>query len=59
MAKSKYKVLRPHIGDKEYSVGEIREAEESAVAHLEGKVLKKMSKSASNKAAQKPQNKAG
>lgn len=29
-----YKVLRQHIGDKEYQAGETREAEQSSVAHL-------------------------
>lgn len=30
----KYLVKRPHIGDRAYSVGEIREADAQSIAHL-------------------------
>jgi hypothetical protein len=31
---AKFKVKRPHIGDREYQVGDVREANERVVAHL-------------------------
>ncbi|WP_276716887.1 hypothetical protein [Pseudooceanicola nitratireducens] len=31
---AKFKVKRPHIGDREYQVGDVREANSQVVAHL-------------------------
>ena len=39
MAVKNFKVRRYHIGDKEYFVGDIREADEHVVAHLIPSVL--------------------
>ena len=35
----KYKVIREHLGDKQYSVGDIREVDPNRVVHLIGKCL--------------------
>ena len=34
MAEKEYKVARPHIGDKDYAVGDTRTANPAEVAHL-------------------------
>ena len=58
----KYRVTRHHIGDKDYSPGDTREAEPAVVAHLvERGVLVPANKAdapAKNKADPKPANKA-
>ncbi|SDP92466.1 hypothetical protein SAMN05428967_4466 [Phyllobacterium sp. YR620] len=51
----KFKVLRHHIGDQVYNVGDIREARESDVKHLIGKSLEPLNGSKSEPA---PKNKA-
>ena len=51
----KFKVLRHHIGDQVYNVGDTREAQESDVRHLIGKSLKPLDGSKSEGA---PKNKA-
>ncbi|MHB2265030.1 hypothetical protein [Aliihoeflea sp. PC F10.4] len=69
----KYDVLRPHIGDKSYKPGDIREAKEGDVEHLVKKGVlaaagakaaktapqKKVGPKPANKADQSAQNKAG
>lgn len=58
----KFKVIREHLGDRFYQVGETREAQRADVAHLIGKSLEapgKAAKTALNKAARPPINKAG
>ena len=50
----KFKVLRHHIGDKEYFPGDTRDATENDVKHLIGKTLVR----ADQKDEPKPQNKA-
>lgn len=55
----KFKVIRAHEGDKSYSVGDTREANETDVRHLIGKCLEKMAEPMKNKAAKTAQNKAG
>lgn len=59
----KFKVLRPHIGDRMYASGETREAEAADVAHLVARgVLQapkgKAEPKAENKAEPKAENKA-
>lgn len=51
MANEKYEVIRAHSGDKDYAVGDTREANPNDVAHLIGKCLKKKAPAAKNKAA--------
>lgn len=56
----KFKVIREHLGDRFYQVGETREAQRADVAHLIGKSLAlpgKTAKTLSNKAARPPANK--
>ena len=60
---NEYEVIREHWGDKQYSVGDIRKANASDVAHLVGRCLKikKAEKGAApvkNKAAPAVKNKA-
>lgn len=57
MAKEKFEVIREHIGDKPYAVGDTREAEHSDVAHLIGTSLRKKAPEAKNKAEPKHPNK--
>jgi hypothetical protein len=56
MANCKYRVVRPHFGDKEYAEGDIRIADPGEVAHLVPKVLEPIAapKPASAKASKKP-----
>ena len=54
----KFKVIRAHVGDKPYAVGDTREANEADVRHLIGKSLEKMAEPVKNKAEPKPKNKA-
>lgn len=59
--KMKYRVLRPHDGDKPYAVGDTRVAEPQDVAHLVPKVLEPLDGAAAKpkaKAEPKVQNKA-
>jgi hypothetical protein len=56
----KFQVIRPHLGDRMYNIGEEREAEPGDVAHLvKGGVLveKSAGKAPANKAEDKPKNK--
>lgn len=39
MADRKFRVIRPHVGDKEYAEGDIRTADPRDVEHLVPKVL--------------------
>ena len=59
MAKTKFRVLRQHTGDKPYAEGDTREADEGEVAHLIGTTLEKMAEKPANKAAPKSANKKG
>lgn len=57
----KFKVIREHLGDRYYLVGETREAQRADVKHLIGKSLElpgKAARPALNKAARPPVNKA-
>ncbi|MET4636168.1 hypothetical protein [Kaistia defluvii] len=57
----KFKVIREHLGDRFYKVGETREAQRGDVAHLIGTTLApsgKAAKPAKNKAAPPVSNKA-
>lgn len=59
MAKKIYEVIRPHYGEKQYDVGDEREADSNDVAHLVPDTLKEKAESKSkNKAAAKSSNKA-
>lgn len=49
-----FRVIRPHVGDKAYEVGDIRSGELSDLGHLIGKCLEPVA----NKAAPAVQNKA-
>lgn len=42
----KYDVIRAHEGDKNYEVGDVREANEGEVAHLVPHVLRPLKKAA-------------
>lgn len=53
----KYKVIREHVGDRHYNVGDEREANENDVAHLIGRCLVKAEKPVENKAAKPLKNK--
>lgn len=59
----KFKVLRPHVGDKSYAVGDEREADPQEVAGLIGKVLEPIeviapkSSARKKKATRPPENK--
>lgn len=52
----KYDVIRRHFGDRQYEVGDIREARREDVRHLVGKCIKKQV-SPQNKSAKKLLNK--
>lgn len=55
----KFKVAREHYGDRYYRAGDVREANEGAVAHLLlAGVLEKMDDAPPNKALRVPSNKA-
>lgn len=60
MADHKYRVVREHIGDKPYAVGDERTASPGDVAHLVPNVLKDLGpvKAEAEKAEAKPKNKA-
>lgn len=57
MAKEEFEVIRAHIGDKSYNVGDKRIAEKADVAHLIGRSLRKAAGPVENKAAPRVQNK--
>lgn len=62
MAKEKFHVLRPHMGDKFYDIGDVREVEAATVKHLIGKTLiaeadVKIARKPDNKKADAPSNK--
>jgi hypothetical protein len=52
MAEQEYTVIREHIGDKPYAVGDVRTADPKEVEHLIGKVLEPVERPA--KKAKKP-----
>jgi hypothetical protein len=57
MVERKFRVIRPHFGDKEYAEGDIRTADPADVAHLVPKVLEPIAavkKTPAPKAAPKP-----
>lgn len=62
MAEKKYDVIRYHIGDKEYHVGDTRTANPAEVGHLIGLCLEeqkeKKAPASKNKAAPAAKNKA-
>lgn len=56
--RTRYKVLRPHEGDRHYKEGEIREGEKSDLQHLVPKVLEELGPSSGEKQqGQAPRNK--
>lgn len=55
----RFKVIRAHDGDRQYRVGDVREANEADVMHLIGKCLVKAREKPANKSRGKsPSNKA-
>ncbi|MEM9965003.1 MAG: hypothetical protein AAGC58_06620 [Asticcacaulis sp.] len=56
-----FKVMRPHLGDKMYNVGDERIADRATVKHLidKGVLAFKAEPEAKDKADAKPKNKAG
>lgn len=57
---AEFTVIRNHLGDRHYRPGDLREADEMAVAHLvRAGVLVKIGKPPANKALRVPENKSG